>query len=253
MRVTFLVGAGVRTDLSFMRATAWTPPPPPTRATAWTFCNGATRTRTNPGATFIHSCARAPTSCTPEPPPLAPCRDAAALASTCSAARAAFRESKWPRDRAVRVKRDGTVLEPASGAFDVVVAPGEGVQAAVDACPPGGCVLLLPGSHKGPLFLFPGKVVHVFGRGRATLRTASGTVVISAADKSTMDGIAVRREAGGDVSDSGMWIRGGQLHLQACDVTSASPFGACVAIEEGADPVLINCKCVPGATGVSVT
>ena len=54
---------------------------------------------------------------------------------------------------AINVAPDGTVLEPAFGAFDVVVAPGEDVQAAVDACPAGGCVLLLPGIPDGPLVL----------------------------------------------------------------------------------------------------
>ena len=82
----------------------------------------------------------------------------------------------------MRVKRDGGVLEPASGTFDVTVAPGEGVQAAVDRCPAGGSVLLLPGAHAGPLVLPAAcKEVHVFGRGRAALRTARGSVLISEA------------------------------------------------------------------------
>ena len=78
---------------------------------------------------------------------------------------------------AVTVAADGTVLAPASGAFDVTVAPGHAVQAAVDACPTGGSVLLLPGTHEGPLVLTAGKVVHVFGRGSATLRAATGSVL----------------------------------------------------------------------------
>ena len=56
--------------------------------------------------------------------------------------------------------------EPASGAFDVTVAPGEDAQAAVGRCPPKGCVLLLPGTHDGPLAQLPVEEVHVFGRGR---------------------------------------------------------------------------------------
>ena len=135
----------------------------------------------------------------------------------------------------------GWVFPP--DAFDVTVAPGEGVQAAVDRCPPGGCVLLLPGTHLGPLVLAANKVVHVFGRGCATLQTADVTVLISSAQESTIDKLAIRREAGGSGDCDGVWIRGGRLRMQACDVTSAAS-GACVMIEGGADPVLASCKCV---------
>ena len=79
------------------------------------------------------------------------CRDAAALACVCATSANAAPSTKWPRK--VRIGRGGAVLEPASGAFDVTVAPGEDVQAAVKRCPPGGCVMLLPGPHEGPLVL----------------------------------------------------------------------------------------------------
>ena len=146
----------------------------------------------------------------------------------------------------MRIGRSGTVLEPALGAFDVTVAPGEDVQAAVDACPPGGCVLLLPGTYDGPLVLPVGKVVHVFGRGSATLRSATGTVVTSEAATSTCDGLIIRREAGGTSNDGNdcVWIKGGRLRMQACDVTCAAPNVPCVWIEGGADPTLEACKCV---------
>ena len=158
--------------------------------------------------------------------------------------------SKW--NSAVRVGRSGAVLEPASGAFDMTVAPGENVQAAVDACPPGGSVLLLPGTHEGPLVLTAGKVVHVFGRGRATLRASTGAVVTSEADTSTMDGLVIRREAPHDDEEEEeewgegdcVWIKGGRLRLQACDVTGDAIYSYCVVIEGGADPVLTTCKCV---------
>ena len=182
-------------------------------------------------------------------------RDAAALACVCRAASAVAPTSKWRS--AVRVGPGGAVLEPASGAFDVTVAPGEDVQAAVDRCPPGGSVLLLPGSHEGPLELGPqeeardaegeeeaveavDKEVHVFGRGRATLWTAGGAVVISRATKATLDGLAVRCEAGGVC---GLWIPCGGLRLQACDITrhGMPPLNACVSID-GGDPVLASCR-----------
>ena len=145
----------------------------------------------------------------------------------------------------ISVAKDGTVHEPASGAFDVTVPPGANVQAAVDACPAGGSVLLLPGKYDGPLVLQAGKEVHVFGRGRAKLRAAKGTVVTSESATSTLDGLIIRREGGSryNVHDC-VWIKGGRLRMQACDVTSSGLNSSCVRIEGGADPVLALCKCV---------
>jgi len=77
--------------------------------------------------------------------------------------------------RATGTAPTGWVFPPE--VFDVTVAPGTNVQAAVRACPPGGSVLLLPGTHEGPLRLEADKEVHIFGRGLATLRSATGTVV----------------------------------------------------------------------------
>ena len=173
------------------------------------------------------------------------CRDAAALACVCRAAAAAALASKWRS--AVRVGRSGAVLEPASGTFDVTVAPGEDVQAAADRCPPGGCMLLLPGTHDASLVLPADKEVHVFGRGRATLRSAAGTVVTSSSAVSTIDGIVVRQERiieGIHRSSFGVAIEGGALRVQACDISSASD--ACIFVTGGAgtDPVVTGCKCV---------
>ena len=142
---------------------------------------------------------------------------------------------------AITVAPDGTVREPASGAFDVTMAPGELVQAAVDRCPLGGSVLLLPGTHYGALWLPAGKEVHCFGRGLATLRTATGTVVKSEATMATLDGLIVRCEAAGTGDSHGVWILEGRLRLQACDIASAAQ--DCVYIQ-GGDPVLAACRCV---------
>ena len=190
-----------------------------------------------------------------------PRRDAAALACVCANAAAAYREGRWPRT--VRTKRSGTVLEPASGAFDVTVTPGEGVQAAVDRCPAGGSVMLLPGTHEGPLVLGPRAVsglagqdgnavmtaekeVHVFGRGRATLQTEAWHVLKSTAEKATVDGLIIRQALVifGAVGCHGVRIRGGALRLQACNVTSASD--VCLSIKggPGTDPVVTGCTCV---------
>ena len=178
-------------------------------------------------------------------------RDAAALACVCRAAAAAPVPARWRS--AVRVGRSGAVLEPANGAFDVTVAPGEDVQAAADRCPPGGCVLLLPGTHAGPLVLAAVKVVHVFGRGRATLRTVSGgeAVVTSESKKATLDGLIIRSETKSGLG-RGVWITGGQLTLQGCDITTAS--FVCVWIQGGANPQLTSCKIYGGHYfGVHIT
>ena len=141
----------------------------------------------------------------------------------------------------VIIDSDGTVREPASGTFDVTVSPGEDVQAAVNRCPPGGCVLLMPGRHDGPLVLAANKEVHMFGRGQATLRTLKGTVVTSKAIESTLDGLSLRREEGGCGDyDYAVCISGGRLRLQTCDITF--PSGVCVCIGGGADSTLSSCK-----------
>ena len=174
-------------------------------------------------------------------PPFAPLvRDAAALACVCVAAAAAYRGSAWRR--AARIAPGGTVLEPATGTFDAVVAPGEPVQEAVDGCPPGGCVLLLPGTHSGPLVLTADKAVHVFGRGRATLRVVEGTALISdAGEGASVDGILLRSMGGRGPGDA-LHISGGALRVQACDCCAASKGGSvCVRIAGGA-PTLVGCR-----------
>ena len=173
------------------------------------------------------------------------------LACSFKAAAAAYPRSKWPRK--VRAKRDGAVLEPTVDSFDVTVAPGEGVQAAVDRCPPGGCVLLLPGVHAGPLVLGPREVVngegppvqvadkevHVFGRGQATLWAVGGYALVSESAVATCDGLIIRQSSG--LSDCfGVWIKGGRLRLQSCDVVSEK--GSCIFVEGNADPVVVSCK-----------
>ena len=173
---------------------------------------------------------------------LRPPRDAAALACVCANAAAAYRGGRWPR--AVRVKRSGAILEPASGAFDVTVAPGEGVQAAVDRCPRGGCVLLLPGTHEGPLVLAADQEVYLFGRGLAALRAAVGDVLTSWSATAMLVRLIVRQEGvlgGGGIDGCGVHIRGGALRLEACSICSLS--SSCVLVSN-AQPTLIGCTCV---------
>ena len=178
------------------------------------------------------------------PPPITRTRDAAALACVCVNAARAYREGRWPR--AVRVKRNGAVFEPANGVFDVTVAPGEGVQAAVDRCPRGGCVLLQPGVHAGPLTLTAGQEVHVFGRGRATLRTTAGHVLTCTGAKATFDGLSLKRVVLNESDGCGVIVRGGALRLQKCNVTSAADAGiwASHLPDDELDLSVVECKCV---------
>ena len=182
----------------------------------------------------------------PPPPPFSPLlfRDAAALACTCTTAAAAYPESRWPR--AVRIGRSGAVCEPASGTFDVSIDPSReagALQAAVDGCPPGGCVLLLPGLHTGPLELAVDKKVHVFGQGRATMKTAAGSVIVSKAASSTIDGVNIQREASPAYSDVGaVAIQSGGLRLQACDVRGVAFHITCITMSGGADAVVNGCR-----------
>ena len=169
-------------------------------------------------------------------------RDAAALACVLANAAEAHRAGRW--NCTIRTKRSGAVLEPASGAFDVTVAPGTNIQAAVDRCPRGGSVLLLPGTHEGPLVLSADQEVHVFGRGQATLRVVAGTALTCTAAKATVDGLFIRRE-GEQLEEEGeacgVFIRGGAVRLQACEVSSTAGF--CISIEgAGTDPMISDCK-----------
>ena len=171
-------------------------------------------------------------------------RDAALLACVCRASAVAYRRSRW--FNTVRVTSAGDVLEPA-GTFDATVLPGEAVQDAVDRCPPGGSLLLSPGAHAGPLLIAADKVVHVFGRGRATLRTTTGegATLVSLAHASTFDGLLLKRDVPGGKEKERFWsycvfVHGGGLRLQNCAVTSKSL--AAVGVDHGASPTIVDCR-----------
>ena len=162
------------------------------------------------------------------------------LACLCRAARLAVRSSKW-RD-AVRVSPVcGRVHEPASGRFDVEVAPGASLQAAVNRCPAGGSILLRPGTHAGPVII--AKEVHVFGRGEATLLVPpSGACVHCTAAVATLDGLAVRGPLAAPPAGTlavAVVITASSARLQACDI---STLVAGVGIFLGANPVLLGCR-----------
>ena len=74
------------------------------------------------------------------PPP----SDAAALACTCRGFRAAYADSWWPSIDLI----SSAVREPASGRFWRELGPGDDIQASLDVCPEGACLLLKPGKHE---------------------------------------------------------------------------------------------------------
>ena len=181
--------------------------------------------------------------------PASSSRDAASLACVCRDTAAAYRRSR--AFRRARVSRDGQVLEPASGTFDVEVAPGESVFGAIHRCPLGGSVRLLPGSHRALtgggqahddedededededdlLLLFPGDDVFVFGRELADCRFC----VVSTAWTSAFIGVNLLNT---------VEIRGGCLRLQQCRI--ARRLVCC----EGATPSVARCN-LAGSTHV---
>ena len=165
-----------------------------------------------------------------------PRSDVAALACVGRAAAAAARSSLSRWHRSARVGRGGTVLEPVSGAFDKTIAPGEDVQAAVDACPRGGCVLLLPGLHVGSLSLRADREVAVFGRGAAFLVALNGHTLTSSAARSAVSGICILRL--GLQPGHAVLVEGGGLSLHACAAHSSG--GSCVAVLSGS-PSVVEC------------
>ena len=154
--------------------------------------------------------------------------DATVAASTCSAALAALphtrfnpfaRVGRWPK---------GTVAEPASGVYDVTISPGQPLQTMVDACPPGGSVLLLQGVHQGPLRLKKDTDVFLFGRDAAIIEAArSSTSVLTgtAVKRVAVVGITLRFAAAAAAADAPStaavvrFVLSDHARLQACQIT----------------------------------
>ena len=191
------------------------------------------------------------------------CRDAARLALSCRKLRAAHAASWWPSVDAAT----GAVTEPPSGRFWRTLSPGDDVQAAIDACPEGGAVLLAPGRHhltassarggadsasvgRRRAGLWLDRDVCIFGRGAATLCSASGDVVIITATRAVLDGVHVRQTSERRRPDGcGVFVAAGRSRLQSCDISAARCF--CVEIGGvGTDPTIANCRCVYTGRGL---
>ena len=172
---------------------------------------------------------------------------------------------------AVRVGPGGLVLEPVSGAFDVKVAPGEDLEAALGRCPHGGCVLMLPGTYEG--LQLPGmhegllelqetfsrsskgrkeederrrkenavKDVHVFGRGRATLvgEGCPALALLSTGPGTSFDGLVLRR-VGDHEGDAYVDDLTGPETLACVRITTNSRVQFCDINSELGDGVLVG-------------
>ena len=137
---------------------------------------------------------------------------------------------------------------PPPAIFDVTVPPGADLQLAIDGCPTGGSVLLLPGVHSGPLLV--SKEVHLFGRGEATVAcvTRGASAISCDAPSGTLSGLIVRKGplpegAEAVVGDHGIWIRKGRMRVVDCDASSEAR-ASCVRVDGGkeTDPVVQGCK-----------
>ena len=148
------------------------------------------------------------------------------------------------------------VFPPSDGAYDVTIDPGENVQAGVDRCPPGGSVLLLPGTHLGPLSIGAGKAVHVFGGGRAILRSTMAENVSCDAADASLDGLILRSGDSrvawesmliplgtGDYRQSRGYcisVGGGSVRVQACDISGG--LRGCVDLRDHAVADIARCR-----------
>jgi len=178
---------------------------------------------------------------------------AAHAAFVCQTAFHAYKTSpRW--SRSVRIAPTSRRVLPPLAGHDVEVAPGECLQAAINACPQGGSVLMRPGVHAGTFELHLHRVVHVFGAGQAILRAPESkgasvsALVASNATASTLDGI-VFVDPHAKCSKALVLVRGGSLRVQACDLVAAE--GTCIRIATGT-PVIERCTMRDSAIGVDV-
>lgn len=99
----------------------------------------------------------------------------------------------------------------------IVVPPGPGLQAAIDAAAPGATLLLQPGDYRGPFLI--GKPLHIWGPATAVLTADAGTSVRVLGDDVTLEGFTV---AGGgqrfDLMDGGVHLQGEDITLRSVTV-----------------------------------
>jgi len=99
----------------------------------------------------------------------------------------------------------------------IVVPPGPGLQAAIDAAAPGATLLLQPGDYQGPFVI--GKPLRIWGPATAVLTADAGTSVRVLGNDVTLEGFTV---AGGgqrfDLMDGGVHLQGEDITLRSVTV-----------------------------------
>ena len=201
----------------------------------------------------------ASSSCVPRFPSLLPSsRDAVALSVACKALHAAVATSRWPPFSPLALlAEDGSVSEPPSGHFFAVVRPeqgGAGIQAALDACPPDGAILLLAGVFVVAESLAVHRPVHLFGRGAATLRGKGAdrqplAIVMASTSFASLSDVHV---ACTDEGSYALYVSNpGRLRLERCEVTSL-PHPCSLVVADGSRAVLdvVDSKITGACLGV---
>ena len=186
--------------------------------------------------------------------------DAARLACVCKVT-ASAQPSVSTFLRGVRISDNGHVHPPLGGPahFDVLVSPHESLQAAVNACPPGGSVLLLDGRHEGVLTLDEGQHVHIFGSPGASLAAA----ILSSALRSTLSGLHFRERVphagpflfsgAAHTYSSSVFVANGGLRIQDCTFEGGSLGAATgVTLAGGDGSAVVRCRFRGTDVGISV-
>lgn len=125
----------------------------------------------------------------PTPPPHNTLREAAAFSCVSTTAKSAA-NTAFQLASCVRIKRNGEVLPPANECFDSVASPNEPLNRALERCPAGGSVLLMPGSHGRATAT---RSVHMFGQKGARVRGL--TIAAPEGAPVTLDAVHVEETA----------------------------------------------------------
>ena len=164
------------------------------------------------------------------------------------------------------------MLEPRSGRFWRQLSPGDDVQAAADACPEGGCILLRPGIFDLVPHVVPEVLdkrvglsittsVNLFGRGQVTVQSQNSARTLDIRYRGgnlfAVDGLTVQflRPRSPTFSTISAAVSGGFSRLQSCVITGPSYCGLyCTTIFSDANDVvcpqvIINCRYGGGAHG----
>ena len=176
--------------------------------------------------------------------------EAASMACVCKAS-AAAQPAVTKFLRAPRITKSGHVHPPLGGeanGYDVKIAPGQDMQARVDACPKGGCVLLMPGRHVGKIFLREQQDVHIFGSPGATLVA----FIHSHSCASSITGLHFVEAWGAPLQPS-VCVSLGNLRIQCCIFEApAVPAVPAVSLTGGQGSVVVGCQFLRATLGIEI-